>query len=559
LFLCAATAASGQSPAPGRAGRLSYVEGTVSVRAPGDDQWSPAQLNLPITTGTTLWTEPGARAEVEIGATTVRLDGETELDVTRLDDQAIVIAVPEGAANVHRARPDDGPMWIDGVNGAVVVAEPGFYRVADGGVVRAEGAPTDFDRWAMAREAAAAQAAAATLRYVSPTVTGYQDLAANGDWTVTPDYGAVWVPRAVPVGWAPYRYGHWAYVLPWGWTWIDDAPWGFAPFHYGRWVSWHGRWAWWPGERHARPVYVPAHVVIVLGGHDRHAPPRRWIPLAPREVAPRVAVDVHVDGNRFANHRAASSLPRSAAHFTERPGAPAPRPVVARGATEHRDDHRDFRRDDSHHGARSSTGRDVRRVAPAVAPGAPVSRAAAPRAVERPDPEATVRVNRAEDHRRPPETRVAPAIAAPQERARFAAPPPRREVTREQNNPAVRAEATAPRATNPSAPERRGDRRPSRHEAQGAAASRPQFEGRSQAPTRPHAQASAQVQPRAQAQPPQQRVQRDAQQAPAVRAQEPQRSPGQPSSAPAQRDQPRDRGGNGRDRRGHGDGGKPQG
>ena len=24
---------------------------------------------------------------------------------------------------------------------------------------------------------------------------------------------------------------------PWGWTWVDDAPWGFAPFHYGRWVN----------------------------------------------------------------------------------------------------------------------------------------------------------------------------------------------------------------------------------------------------------------------------------------------------------------------------------
>ena len=38
------------------------------------------------------------------------------------------------------------------------------------------------------------------------------------------------------MGWAPYHYGHWAWVDPWGWTWVDDAPWGFAPFHYGRWA-----------------------------------------------------------------------------------------------------------------------------------------------------------------------------------------------------------------------------------------------------------------------------------------------------------------------------------
>ena len=45
-------------------------------------------------------------------------------------------------------------------------------------------------------------------------------------------------PGLVPAGrprWVPYRHGHWA-MSPWGWTWIDDAPWGFAPSHYGRWA-----------------------------------------------------------------------------------------------------------------------------------------------------------------------------------------------------------------------------------------------------------------------------------------------------------------------------------
>ena len=30
----------------------------------------------------------------------------------------------------------------------------------------------------------------------------------------------------------------WVWLRPWGWTWVDDAPWGFAPFHYGRWLWW---------------------------------------------------------------------------------------------------------------------------------------------------------------------------------------------------------------------------------------------------------------------------------------------------------------------------------
>jgi len=107
--------------------------------------------------------------------------------------------------------------------------------------------------------------------------------------SMNPEYGPVWRPR-VAVGWAPYRHGHWAWVGPWGWTWIDDAPWGFAPFHYGRWTHLNGGWGWIPGRRVARPVYAPALVVFVggsgfsasmsFGGGGGVA----WFPLGPREV-----------------------------------------------------------------------------------------------------------------------------------------------------------------------------------------------------------------------------------------------------------------------------------
>ena len=79
-------------------------------------------------------------------------------------------------------------------------------------------------------------------------------------------YGSVWVPNSVQPGWAPYRYGHWAWIAPWGWTWVDDAPWGFAPFHYGRWVAWNGGWGWAPGPiGYWNPYYAPA-LVGWIGG-----------------------------------------------------------------------------------------------------------------------------------------------------------------------------------------------------------------------------------------------------------------------------------------------------
>ena len=99
------------------------------------------------------------------------------------------------------------------------------------------------------------------------------------------------MPRGVSAEWAPYTTGHWAWVRPWGWTWVDDAPWGFAPFHYGRWVYHRNAWCWAPGTYVARPVYAPA-LVAWIGAPGASvslsigagAAAVGWFPLAPREV-----------------------------------------------------------------------------------------------------------------------------------------------------------------------------------------------------------------------------------------------------------------------------------
>ena len=129
---------------------------------------------------------------------------------------------------------------------------------------------------------------AESRRYVSSGVIGYQDLDDHGRWRDDPEYGHVWVPTYVAASWAPYRYGRCAYVQPWGWTWIDDAPWGFAPFHYGRWA--HRPWGrcWVPGSVVRRPVYAPA-LVAFIGGEDFSVTLVSgggvgWFPLGPREV-----------------------------------------------------------------------------------------------------------------------------------------------------------------------------------------------------------------------------------------------------------------------------------
>jgi flagellar biosynthesis GTPase FlhF len=144
-------------------------------------------------------------------------------------------------------------------------------------------APDDFEEWSQQRDRRWDRFVSA--QYVSPDVVGYEDLDDYGSWSSTPEYGNVWYPNDVEQGWAPYRTGHWAYIAPWGYTWVDLKPWGFAPFHYGRWV-WTGRaWGWIPcpprPERgpYIRPVYAPALVAWVGVGAGV-----AWFALGPREV-----------------------------------------------------------------------------------------------------------------------------------------------------------------------------------------------------------------------------------------------------------------------------------
>ncbi len=148
----------------------------------------------------------------------------------------------------------------------------------------------EFDQWCAQRDMREDRSASA--RYVSPDVVGYEDLDEYGGWRPVPEYGTVWFPHTTVVGWAPYRYGHWVYIAPWGYTWVEDEPWGYAPFHYGRWVTVGGVWGWVPapppvvGVAYVRPVYAPALVAWVGGPHFGVAVGSNvgWFPLGPREV-----------------------------------------------------------------------------------------------------------------------------------------------------------------------------------------------------------------------------------------------------------------------------------
>ena len=286
----------------------------------GRGAWDRAELNDVVTVGVGLATDNG-RAEVRVGPHAFRLGGGSRGGFSQLDFAGKAFNLERGVLNLRLAPAQQGEAVSVVVAGVQVdLSAPGRYRVdaIDGsplnvtvfqgqGNVRygansatvsagqalvltqssisfATAMSTELDAWAFERDERYQQLQSA--RYVSPYMTGYEELDANGDWIADGSYGTVWVPRAVPVGWAPYRYGRWRWVSPWGWTWVDAAPWGYAPFHYGRWVMVGGRWGWWPGSYVARPVWAPALVGFVgTGGASVSigfgGPVVGWYPLAP--------------------------------------------------------------------------------------------------------------------------------------------------------------------------------------------------------------------------------------------------------------------------------------
>jgi len=324
LVLAFTQAATAQD-IPARVARLAYTQGAVSVYQDPELGWDKAYVNTPVTSENSVWTDRGARAEVRVGGIAVRLDGETQFDVSRLDEDDFDAGVARGSINVrvrYKERNDhitlntpqalfildgDGRYRLDvdedrdqarltvfsghaqmqGAQGNVPVA-PGRMIIVSGGQYGMEQARAEeFDRWADARDRQWTDSNA--RNYVSYDMTGYEELDRYGSWAQDPDYGSVWYPTQVNAGWAPYRYGHWSYVRPWGWTWIDDAPWGYAPSHYGRWVQVRNRWAWAPGyTAREHPLWAPALVGFIGGAGfsvsvSAGSAPVGWYPLAPWE------------------------------------------------------------------------------------------------------------------------------------------------------------------------------------------------------------------------------------------------------------------------------------
>ena len=305
LLLLSATVLFADDDPPGRVARLQYVTGQVSMQPQGTQDWVEATINRPLTTSDNIWTDKDSRAELNVGTGVFRMNSETSLTFTNVNDNAIQVQLHQGTLSLHLRKLYDGEMYeIDTPNMAFTVQKSGEYRfevqpegdtstvtvykgkgdaTGDGPAVRVEAkerarfsdgtsmrtdSPLRLSSMASTSGASCAMSAKINLRpaqYVSPDVIGYEDLDEYGTWREVPEYGPIWVPRTWLLAGLLIATDTGFMIGPWGWTWVDDAPWGFAPFHYGRWVYYGGYWGWSPGPIYVRPVYAPA-LVTWFGG-----------------------------------------------------------------------------------------------------------------------------------------------------------------------------------------------------------------------------------------------------------------------------------------------------
>jgi len=310
--------------------RLSFVDGTVTVRSPGSTEWAPATINVPIQEGFSVATAKQSFAEVQFeNGSTVRLGELSGIDFTQLaltpqGGHINHLTLDEGYATLHviPQRNDEYLLSASGVSLAPhgktefrtdlnkdhfrVEVFSGHVQATDStqtetlaknnALVRDPDSGTsfqvtnkvqkdDWDKWTDARERQSTLAYHDQALGLGSPFYGWDDLDVYGEWGNFPGYGYGWAPYA-PLGWSPYSAGMWGWYPGWGYTWISGEPWGWLPFHYGYWNFNSGLgWFWMPGSFNA---WSPALVNWYSGPG--------WIGWAPIGVGGRTPCTVGAAG-----------------------------------------------------------------------------------------------------------------------------------------------------------------------------------------------------------------------------------------------------------------------
>jgi Family of unknown function (DUF6600)/FecR protein len=322
----------GQTETSTGVGRVSLIQGDVSMERGDANEWVAVTVNTPLVPGDTIATGAGSHAEVQLDYSNVlRLSDNAEVKIADLNASRIQIQVARGAVDLAVFKNSQANAEVDTPNVAVEPLQEGTYRIDvnsnelslitvregqaqistpqgstninAGQQITVEGAqnpqyqivdaqPLDaWDNWNRDRNGVINSAQ--SYSHVNRYYTGAQDLDTYGHWSYVPGYDWCWTPY-VNAGWVPYSSGRWVWEPYYGWTWVSYDPWGWAPYHYGRWFYYGSNWCWWPGyvTPYYRPLWAPAYVSFFGFGYGRYHYSYGygygyrsigWCPLGPRD------------------------------------------------------------------------------------------------------------------------------------------------------------------------------------------------------------------------------------------------------------------------------------
>ena len=270
--------------------RISLMEGDVQVRTEDTGEWVLASINMPLMDGDQIWVPEGGRTELQLrDGTFLRLDEKSALEILTVEKDSFQFYLAEGRSYVNFRGLRGTLLQIDTPDASIRAYDRSNFRIEtiqDGytdisvyrGVVYAEsregrtsvdggktlslregtyaelsplGPPDEWERWNRRRDRRFAERRPPS-RYLPDELQAYSgDFEENGRWVQVREYGYVWTPKVVAIGWAPYRIGRWVWIGG-DYVWVSYEPWGWVPYHYGRWafISAIG-WCWVPPARGA--------------------------------------------------------------------------------------------------------------------------------------------------------------------------------------------------------------------------------------------------------------------------------------------------------------------
>jgi hypothetical protein len=331
----------GSSGQPGRAARLSTVDGQVQVAQGGQVLADHAIANTPLFEGTELTTGNDGRAEVQfddgsvarippdssLTISVLRANGDTELVLNRGmgyfelqgGNQGSPMRVQFGPGvltasgfTIIRVKLDEGPASVAVFSGNARLEGRGLVADLHGGESIAVNGnspsdssvaqsiePDSWDAWNSDRDQAltASETASTPVDQNLPQSNNpaWGDLNTNGTWYDTQDQGYVWSPyEASNPGWDPYGTGYWMLTPGYGYVWVSGESWGYMPYQCGAWNYYDAfGWGWAPGA--CQPWWGGGYGIGAFGGggyggggwfYTIGAAPK-WYKLPMRPIAPR--------------------------------------------------------------------------------------------------------------------------------------------------------------------------------------------------------------------------------------------------------------------------------